>query len=51
MIKLKQTRYATVGPNSKNPPKTRFIKFVKLTGYIYACNDLTSFEYAAHDMA
>ena len=27
-------RHRTVGPNPKNPPKMRFIKFVKLTGYI-----------------
>ena len=33
MIKLKQTRYATVGPNSKNPPKIRFLNNVTLTGY------------------
>jgi len=25
-------------------------KFVKLTDYTYACNDLTSFEYEAHAM-
>ena len=40
----------TVGPNDNNPPKMRFKKFVKLTDYTYACNDLTSFEYEAHAM-
>ena len=28
----------------------RFKKFVKLTGYTYACNSLTNFEYEAHPM-
>ena len=34
----------TVGPNVKNPPKTRLKKIVKLTDYTSACNDLTNFE-------
>ena len=33
MIKLKQTRYAAFGPNSKNPPKKIFFKNVTLIGY------------------
>ena len=28
----------------------RFKKFVKLTGYTYACNTLTNFEYEVHAM-
>ena len=44
-----RSRY-TVGPNNKNPPKIRFIKFVKLTGYTYACNSLTNFESEVHAM-
>ena len=28
----------------------RFLKIVKLTGYTYACNDLTNFEYQAQAM-
>ena len=35
------------GLNSKNPPKTKFWKFVKLTGYTCSCNDLINFEYAS----
>ena len=31
----------------KNPPKITFKKFVKLTGYTYACTSLTNFEYKA----
>ena len=31
-------------PNSKNPPKIKFEKFVKLTDLTCACNDLTNFE-------
>ena len=38
----------TVESNSKNPPKMRVIKFVKLTDYTYACNCLTNFEYVVH---
>ena len=40
----------TVGPNVKNPPKMRLRKFVKLTGYTYACNSLTNFESEVHAM-
>ena len=36
-VVVSQLRH-TVGPNSKNPSKTRFINFVKLTGYTYSCN-------------
>ena len=31
------------GPNSRNPPKMRLKKFVKLPGYTYASNRLTFF--------
>ena len=34
-----------LGPNSKNQPKMRFKKLVKLTGYTYSCNILTHFGY------
>ena len=50
MIKLKQTRYPTIGPNSKNPPKMRFLNNVTLTGYPYASNSSTNFWYDAHAM-
>jgi hypothetical protein len=40
----------TVGLNSKNLPKMRFKKFVKLTGYTYAFNSLTNFEHVAPAM-
>ena len=33
-----------LGPNSKNQPKMRFKKLVKLTGYTYACINLTIFK-------
>ena len=39
-----------MGQRTKNPPKMRFIKFVKLTGYTYACHDLTNFEYQMRTM-
>ena len=42
-------RHRTIGPNSKNSPKIRFKKFVKLTGYTSACLSLTNFEYALDD--
>ena len=38
----------TVGPNVKNPPKTRFKKFVKLNSYTYAYNSLTNVEHKTH---
>jgi hypothetical protein len=37
----------TVGPNIKNPPKTRFETFVKLTDHTSASNDLKIFKYEA----
>ena len=36
---------ATVGSNSKFPPKMRFKKFVKMTDHTCSCNDLTNFWY------
>ncbi len=39
---------ARFGLNSQNPPKIRIKKFLKLTGYTYACNSLTNIEYEAH---
>ena len=39
-----------VGLNSKNPPKLRFKKFVKLSGHTCSCNDLTHFEYQGRAM-
>ena len=39
-----------IGPNSKNPPKLRWKKIVKLTNHTCACNDLTNFEYVVHVM-
>ena len=39
-----------VGLNSKNPPKMRYKKFVKLTGYTYAFNSLTHLEYEDRGM-
>ena len=50
LIQVSLYALSTVGPNNKNPPKNRFIKFVKLKGYTYACNRLTHFEYEAHAM-
>ena len=41
---------STIEPNEKKPPKIRFIKFVKLTGYTYAYNSLTNYEYEGHAM-
>ena len=45
-----QLRCRTVGLISKDPPKMRFKKFAKLTGYTQACNSLTIFEYESHAM-
>ena len=39
-----------LGQIAKNPPKMRYIKFVKLTGYTSACNSLTNFDYKVHVM-
>ena len=39
-----------VGPNSKNPPKMRLKKFVKLTSCNYTSNNATNFEYEAHSI-
>ena len=36
--------WCTVGPNSKNPPKNKIKKYVKLTDHTCACSDLTNFE-------
>ena len=40
----------TVGPIIKNPPKTRFKTFVKLTDHTCASNDLTNFKCKAQAM-
>ena len=43
----RRPRHHTIGPNSKNPPKSW-----KLADHTHACNDLTSFEYeewASHE--
>ena len=34
----------TVGPNSKNPPKIKLKRFVKLTDHTCAWNSLTNFD-------
>ena len=39
-----------VGLNSKNPPGLRFLKFVKVTGHTFSCNDLTNFKYQVRAM-
>ena len=39
-----------VGIDSKNPPKFRFKKFVKLSDDNCSCNDLTNFEYQVRAM-
>ena len=36
--------------NNKTPPKMKFKKVVKLTGYTYACNSLTNFDYEGNSM-
>ena len=41
-------RRRTVRQNSKNAPKIRFKKVVKITDHTCACNDLTNFEYEGH---
>ena len=38
---------STAGPYVKNLPKIRFPKFVKLTDYTNAFNNLTTFKYSA----
>ena len=39
-----------VGIDSKNPPKLRFKKIVKLSGHTCYCKDLTNFEYQVRAM-
>ncbi len=46
--KAENVRWHTEVSNHKNPPEIYIRKFVKLTGHTYACNNLTSFAYAAH---
>ena len=38
------------GLSSKNPPKLRFKKIVKLSGHTCYCKDLTNFEYQVRAM-
>ena len=40
----RRPRHRRIGPNSKIPPKIRFLKIVKLTGHTYGCNSLMNFE-------
>ena len=40
----------TVGLNSKNTPKNKIKKSVKLIDHSCSCNDLTNFEYQVHAM-
>ena len=38
----------TVGPNSKNQPKNKIQKSVKLTNHTCSCSYLINFEYEVH---
>ena len=39
-----------VGLNRRNPPNLRFLKFVKVTGHTFFCDDLTNFKYQVRAM-
>ena len=40
--------WSPVGPNSKNPPKNKIKKSVKLADHTCSCSYLTHFEYETH---